>query len=154
MCDENCRKGLLNKIKPYAFSLFAKKYGEDQLLDCLERNEKNGIAYHSQGISGDYDNFDDVGDLIHLSKMEKERQIFQPLLRVESAVQIVKRNLMVCVKAVLKKTDMFRSGRKQGVAKYTLVQETITYSFAVFVRSSHVTTFPNSFIGILILLST
>lgn len=40
MCDENCRNGLLNKIKPYAFSLFAKKYGEDQLLDCLERNKK------------------------------------------------------------------------------------------------------------------
>ena len=26
-CEEDCRKGLLSKIKPYTFSLFAKKYG-------------------------------------------------------------------------------------------------------------------------------
>ena len=76
MCDENCRKGLLNKIKPYAFSLFAKKYGEDQLLDCLERNEKNGIVYHRQGISGDYDDFDDVGELIHFIKNGKRKTNF------------------------------------------------------------------------------
>ncbi len=30
------------------------------LLDCLERNEKNGIIYHCEGIVGDYDEFDDV----------------------------------------------------------------------------------------------
>ena len=44
-CEENCRKGLLSKIKPYAFTLFSKKYGEEKLLDCLERNEKNGIVF-------------------------------------------------------------------------------------------------------------
>ena len=43
-CEENCRKGLLSKIKPYTFTLFAKKYGEEKLLDCLERNEKNGVV--------------------------------------------------------------------------------------------------------------
>ena len=32
-CEEDCRKGLLSKIKPYTFSLFAKKYGEEKLLD-------------------------------------------------------------------------------------------------------------------------
>ena len=42
-CDEECRKGLLGKIKPYAFTLFMKRYGEEYLLDCLERNEANGI---------------------------------------------------------------------------------------------------------------
>ena len=47
-CEENCRKGLLSKIKPYTFTLFAKKYGEEKLLDCLERNEKNGIVYHRE----------------------------------------------------------------------------------------------------------
>ena len=41
-CDEKCTKGLLSKIKPYAFTEFVRRYGEDQLLDCLERNEKNG----------------------------------------------------------------------------------------------------------------
>ena len=63
-CDEACRKGLLSKIKPYAFTEFARRYGEEELLDCLERNEKNGVVYHREGINGDYDDFDDVKALI------------------------------------------------------------------------------------------
>lgn len=63
-CGEECKKGLLGKIKPYAFTLFVKRYGEDELLNCLERNEKNGIVYHCDGIIGDYDNFDDAEKLI------------------------------------------------------------------------------------------
>lgn len=63
-CTEECRKGLLSKIKPYAFTLFIKRYGIDELLSCLERNEKNGIVYHRQGIVGDYDDFDDAEKLI------------------------------------------------------------------------------------------
>ena len=64
-CEENCKKGLLRKIKPYTFNLFAKKYGEEKLLDCLERNEKNGVVYHRDGINGDYDDFDDVEQLMN-----------------------------------------------------------------------------------------
>ncbi len=67
-CDEDCKKGLLNKIKPYGFTLFIKRYGEDFLLDCLEKNEKNGIVYHREGIHGDYDNFQDVEKLIEFIK--------------------------------------------------------------------------------------
>lgn len=67
-CDEVCRKGLLNKIKPYAFTLFAKRYGEKQLLDCLEANERNGIVYHRSGITGDYDAFNDAERLIAFIK--------------------------------------------------------------------------------------
>lgn len=63
-CSDECRKGLLGKIKPYAFTLFVKRYGEEELLDCLERNEKKGIVYHRDGIIGDYDNFDDAEKLI------------------------------------------------------------------------------------------
>ena len=63
-CGEDCRKGLLTKIKPYAFNLFVKRYGEKQLLDCLEANEKAGAIYHREGINGDYDNFEDVEKLI------------------------------------------------------------------------------------------
>lgn len=63
-CDKDCKKGLLSKIKPYTFTLFAKKYGEEKLLDCLERNEKKGIVYHREGINGDYDEFDDVEKLM------------------------------------------------------------------------------------------
>lgn len=64
LCEEDCRKGLLGKIKPYAFNLFIKRYGEERLLDCLEKNELNGVCYHRQVIIGDYDDFDDAEKLI------------------------------------------------------------------------------------------
>lgn len=63
-CDKDCHEGLLSKIKPYAFRKFIQKYGEEKLLDCLERNEKNGVVYHRQGITGDYDDFDDADKVI------------------------------------------------------------------------------------------
>ena len=60
-----CRKGLFaEKIKPRAFAEFVRRYGIDELLDCLERNEKAGIVYHREGIMGDYDDFDDLEELI------------------------------------------------------------------------------------------
>ena len=67
-CEEECRKGLLAKIKPYGFTEFVKKYGEKELLDCLERNEANGIIYHRNGIMGVYDDFDDVEKLMDFIK--------------------------------------------------------------------------------------
>lgn len=67
-CEENCKKGLLSKIKPYAFTLFAKRYGEEELLDCLEKNERSGVIYHRQGIIGDYDDFEDIEMLIEFIK--------------------------------------------------------------------------------------
>lgn len=64
-CDEeDCRKGMLSKIKPLGFTLFARRYGLEQLLDCLDRNEKEGIIYHRSGIIGDYDEFEDAEKLI------------------------------------------------------------------------------------------
>lgn len=45
--------------------MFVKKYGEEKLLDCLEENEKRGIVYHREGIYGNYDDFDDVEQLIN-----------------------------------------------------------------------------------------
>ena len=53
-CEEDCKKGILGKIKPYGFTLFIKRYGEDKLLDCLaERMRKEGlyiIVRESMGI--------------------------------------------------------------------------------------------------------
>ncbi len=63
-CDPACQKGLLAKVKPRGFGLFARRYGEEALLDCLERYERRGVDYHRQGINGDYDAFDDVEALI------------------------------------------------------------------------------------------
>lgn len=70
-CSEDCKKGLLGKIKPYAFSLVAKEYGEQYLLDCLQENEQNGVIYHREGINGDYDDFDDVEKLVSFIKTGK-----------------------------------------------------------------------------------
>lgn len=71
-CDSLCQKGLLSKRKPYGFSLFAQRYGEAALLDCLERNEKAGVVYHREGIVGDYDGFDDVEKLIRFIQTGKK----------------------------------------------------------------------------------
>lgn len=69
-CSEcNCSKGLFkDKIKPRAFTEFIKRYSLEELLDCLERNEQKGIVYHREGIIGDYDNFDDIEELIEFIK--------------------------------------------------------------------------------------
>ena len=64
-CESDCMKGMLSKMKPLGLTLFAKRYGEEKLLDCLERNEKNGVVYHRDGIVGDYDGFDNVEALIN-----------------------------------------------------------------------------------------
>lgn len=58
-CKEACQKGMLSKIKPRVFTNFAKRYGEEELLNCLERNEEAGVIYHREGIIGDYDDFED-----------------------------------------------------------------------------------------------
>lgn len=67
-CNEDCKKGLLGNIKPYAFALFVKRYGEECLLNCLERNGNNGIIYHRESLNGDYDGFEDVEKLIEFIK--------------------------------------------------------------------------------------
>ena len=41
------------------------------MLDCLEKNEKNGVIYHREGIIGDYDAFDNVEELISFIKSGK-----------------------------------------------------------------------------------
>ena len=63
--DRDCRKGLFaGKIKPLAFTEYVRRYGKEALLDRLEANEKAGIVYHREGITGDYDAFDDLEELI------------------------------------------------------------------------------------------
>lgn len=70
--NSNCRKGLFkDKIKPLAFCEFIRRYGIEELLDHLEINEKNGIIYHRNGIMGDYDDFDNIEELIEFIKTGK-----------------------------------------------------------------------------------
>ena len=71
LCEKDCNKGLLQKIKPYGFTQFIKRYGIESLLDCLEYNEKNGVIYHREGLNGDYDNFESTETLIEFIKTGK-----------------------------------------------------------------------------------
>lgn len=72
-CGEiSCAKGMLSKIKPLAFIQFARRYGEKELLDCLERNEKMGVVYHREGFDGDYDDFSNTEELIAFIKSGKK----------------------------------------------------------------------------------
>ena len=61
---DDCRRGLLAKVKPRGFSLFARRYGVQALMDCLECKEQAGMVYHRMGVEGDYDDFDDEEGLI------------------------------------------------------------------------------------------
>lgn len=64
VCPEtDCRKGMLSKTKPYGFTQFARRYGTEALLDCLERNEGRGVVYHREGVWGDYDGIEDMDAL-------------------------------------------------------------------------------------------
>lgn len=76
LCEADCRKGMLSKIKPYGFTEFARRFGIEKLIDCLEENERKGIIYHRDGIMGDYDDFDDAEELIEfiLTGKRNEKQ--------------------------------------------------------------------------------
>ena len=69
----DCRKGLYaEKLSIRAFAEFARRYGIEELLDCLERNEQAGIVYHRADFSGDYDDFDDLEKLIDFIRTGKK----------------------------------------------------------------------------------
>ena len=54
--DFPCTGNMLDKTRVRAFALFIKQHGENLLLDCLEKNERNGIKYHYKDkLTGDYD---------------------------------------------------------------------------------------------------
>lgn len=70
--DTSCRKMMLGKLKPLAFTEFVRRYGLEELLDCLERNEKAGVVYHRSGIMGDYDDFSDVESVVSFIRTGKK----------------------------------------------------------------------------------
>ena len=72
---ETCDNFMLKKIKIHAFAKFIAQYGEEKLIECLVRNEKNGIVYHYEGeITGDYDklkNDEEISDMLLNGKAQK-----------------------------------------------------------------------------------
>ena len=56
--DFPCKGGMLDKPRIRAFSEYVKQYGIERMMDCLEKNEKDGVLYHyPDEIVGDYDCF-------------------------------------------------------------------------------------------------
>ena len=63
-CTSPCEAIAGAQLKARAFGEFARRYGVEHLLDCLERNEAAGVVYHREGITDDYDDFDDLEEPI------------------------------------------------------------------------------------------
>ncbi len=63
-CTEDCRKGLLAKVKPLGFTLYARRHGTDALVDRLAALQQAGLVYHRCGVMGDYDDFADANALL------------------------------------------------------------------------------------------
>ncbi len=60
-----CLDTILYKTRIRAFSIFLQRYGEDKLIECLLRNQKQGIQYHKNNNHyGDYDEFENEEDII------------------------------------------------------------------------------------------
>ena len=43
---------MLQKSKPYGFTALPGAMGSRPLLDCLERNEEQGVVYHRRALWG------------------------------------------------------------------------------------------------------
>jgi hypothetical protein len=62
-----CSGNMLDKVRVRAFASFVKRYGEETLLNCLEKNEHSGIVYHHPGkLTGDYDVPQTEEGIIHM----------------------------------------------------------------------------------------
>jgi len=67
-----CEGGMLDKLRIRAFAKFIKENGEEEFLNCLKRNYKNGIVYHYEGeYSGDYDKFNTEEEIMNMIKYGK-----------------------------------------------------------------------------------
>jgi hypothetical protein len=54
--DFPCPNEMFDKLRVRTFTMFVSEFGVEKLMDCLERNEKNGLVYHYAGLLvGDYD---------------------------------------------------------------------------------------------------
>ena len=68
-CGEFPCGGMHEKIRILAFAEFIKQHGEEKVMECLERNEKNGIVYHyPEQLVGDYDKYETVDKVSEILK--------------------------------------------------------------------------------------
>lgn len=69
----NCQKGMYaENLKARAFAEYARRYGMEDLLDRLEINEKNGVVFNREDFTGDYDDFDNLEQIIDFIRTGKK----------------------------------------------------------------------------------
>ena len=69
-----CTDSILHKTRIRAFERFIARCGEEALLDCMERNERQGLVYHYPGGHiGDYDRPQSEEEIIALVLNGKEQ---------------------------------------------------------------------------------
>lgn len=63
---------MLDKPRIRAFAEFARRYGVEELENCLLRNKGKGIVYHYDGqLVGDYDTYQTEEEIIEMIKTGK-----------------------------------------------------------------------------------
>ena len=72
-CSEfPCKGSMLDKIKVRAFARFIKENGENEMFECLAKNEKAGIVYHYAGeLNGDYNKYETEEEIMQMIKSGK-----------------------------------------------------------------------------------
>jgi hypothetical protein len=90
--DFPCSGSMLDKPRVRAFAKFISQYGEQKLMECLETNEKAGIAYHYDGqLVGDYDKFQTEEEIINFilhGKWFEERS--DPIICIEQMINVAR----------------------------------------------------------------
>lgn len=66
-CSEfPCTNSMFDSLRIRTFVRFIQQYGEEKLLECLKRNEQQGVVYHYPNkLIGDYDQFSTETELIN-----------------------------------------------------------------------------------------
>lgn len=73
--DFPCQGGMLDKMRIRVFAKFIAEYGESELIENLERNEKAGIVYHYEGqLIGDYDKPQTEEEIMNIIKYGKNNK--------------------------------------------------------------------------------
>lgn len=59
-----CDAPILRSLRMRVFAAYAREHGEAALLEHLARKAAQGVRYHRDGLTGDYDGFDSEEELI------------------------------------------------------------------------------------------
>lgn len=85
-CEEfPCDEKMLHGIRNRAFNQYARQFGKQSLLNRLQDNFENGIAYHGMnGAKGDYDSLETEDEIMQLIQFGKNNPYIEcPVFETE-----------------------------------------------------------------------